>query len=378
MRRGRRGAFVLVVALVTGALTAPAAAAQGGVLCDLLGLLTSCPAPTTSTSPAPASQPPGREPSREPEPTSSPGSTAEPSPAPPSGSARRPSPATPSDSTPPSDATPQPTPTSLPDPAPRPNPAPQPNPALPSGSAPRPNPAPLPDSAPQPTPTPRPDPAPPSGSAPPSDPAQLPNPATPPGSAPLPNPTSPPNPAPQPNLLPLPVPAPLPVPVPPPVAGGGLPPAEATGTAPGPGRIWTMTGSRLKLSGIRYRGVADQDSGAGPVRTLHFTVDRLEITDLVQRGRLGNGRVVRAAGAPGGVSTVSGPAELYTVQLTGTPEIAGVPLVPITLSPDSLLLPNLDLGLLKLPELSFTGVTTRSTDLSGGTLRIPGATVRLE
>ena len=140
-----------------------------------------------------------------------------------------------------------------------------------------------------------------------------------------------------------------------------------------------MTSSRLKLSGVRYRGYADRDVRGGSVRTLHFTVDRLEITDLVQRGLLGNGRVQKAAGAPGSVSTVGdGPIELYTQQLTGTLAIAGMPFVPVTLSPDSLLLPNLDLGLLELPEMTFTDVTTRNADLSGGTLRIPGAAITLE
>ncbi|CAM01295.1 hypothetical protein A8924_2388 [Saccharopolyspora erythraea NRRL 2338] len=137
-----------------------------------------------------------------------------------------------------------------------------------------------------------------------------------------------------------------------------------------------MTGTRLKLSGVRYRGPADRDVQGRPMRTLHFTVDGLEITDLVQRGLLGNGKVQKAAGRPGGTSTVTeGPVELYTLQLSGTLAVAGLPLVPVTLSPESLPAPNLDLGFLRLPEITFTDVVARNTDLSGGTLRIPGATI---
>lgn len=122
--------------------------------------------------------------------------------------------------------------------------------------------------------------------------------------------------------------------------------------------------------GSRYRGVEERDG----VRTLHFTVDRLEITDLVQRGALGNGMTMRTAARQGSVSTVAnGPIELYTQELTGTLAIART-----TLTAESLLMPDLDLGFLKLPELTFTDAIVRNTDLAGGTLTIPGATIGLE
>lgn len=204
------------------------------------------------------------------------------------------------------------------------------------------------------------------------------------GSLPSPTPTPPPAiPAPT-----IPVPAPQPVPgLPPPTAAipapapkpPALPPESSSDARPGPGRAWTLTGSALKLGGSHFRGVVERDIGGRTVRTLHFTVDRLEITDLVQRGDLGNGKIVRAAGSPGSVSTVTnGPIELYTQELTGTLAAGGYPLVRTTLSADSLAMPNLDLGFLKLPDLTFNDVVVHNTDLSGGTLTIPGSSVIME
>ena len=173
----------------------------------------------------------------------------------------------------------------------------------------------------------------------------------------------------KPGLLPPPPPAPqLSLPT------GG--PADAT---PGPGRGWTLTGSSLKLGGSHYHGYSQQQVGGETVKTLHFTVDRLEITDLVQRGDLGNGKIVRTSSAPGAVSTVvDGPIELQTQELSGTLSVAGLPVLPLNLSPDSLSLPNLDLSFLQLPDLTFKDVVVHNAELSGGKLHIPGARIGLE
>lgn len=164
-----------------------------------------------------------------------------------------------------------------------------------------------------------------------------------------------------------------------PVTALVLPPTEPTDPRPGPGRVWTLTSSNLTLHGVRYRGYAEQDVNGRPTTTLHFTVDSLEIADLVQRGWLANGRNLKAAAAPQSVSTITnGPVELYVLQLTGTLSAFGFPLVPLTLSPNTLLLPNLDLGFLKLPVLTFRDVTVRNVYLQGGNLHIPGARITQE
>lgn len=155
---------------------------------------------------------------------------------------------------------------------------------------------------------------------------------------------------------------PAPVPPPPP------------GAAPGPGRIWTLTASKLVLSGTQFHGYATQQVCGKPVLTLHFTLSALHITDLVQRGQLLDDEMVTAVAPPGSVSTVTnGPTELYTVSLTGTLNVLGFPVIRITLAPNGILPPNLDLSFLTLPDITFTDVIARNVDLNGGNLFIPGA-----
>lgn len=181
----------------------------------------------------------------------------------------------------------------------------------------------------------------------------------------------------KPGLLPLPTPS-LPTP-PPPEPQLSLPTGGPADSTPGPGRAWTLTSSNLKLGGSHYHGYSQKQVGGRSVKTLHFTVDRLEITDLVQRGDLGNGKIVRTASAPGAVSTVvDGPIELETQELSGTLSVAGLPVLPLNLSPDSLSLPNLDLSFLQLPDLTFKNAVVHNAELSGGKLRIPGARISLE
>ncbi|WP_219905305.1 hypothetical protein [Actinopolyspora mortivallis] len=160
-----------------------------------------------------------------------------------------------------------------------------------------------------------------------------------------------------------------------------LPPApnQPPDVRPGPGRVWTLTASTLTLEGVRYNGFALKEVDGEQVRTMHFTVDTLRIGDLVQRGGLTGDDSVRVAARPGSVSTITeGPIELYTRKLTGTLNVAGYPLVPMELSPESLLIPDLDLGFLELPKLTFTDAVVRNVELDGGKLFIPGANIAPE
>ncbi len=148
---------------------------------------------------------------------------------------------------------------------------------------------------------------------------------------------------------------------------------------PGPGRAWTLTSSKLTLIGTHYHGYESREVNGKQVKTLHFTVDKLKIKDLVQRGKLGNGKDIKAASAPGLVSTVTeGPIDLYTQKLTGTLNVLGYPAVPVTLSPDSLLLPNLDLSFLRLSKLTFTDAVVHNVKLGGGNLFIPQVKISQE
>lgn len=158
-----------------------------------------------------------------------------------------------------------------------------------------------------------------------------------------------------------------------------LPVGAPSDPRPGPGRAWTLSGSKMKLGGSRYGGFSDQQVAGRTVKTLHFTVDSLEITNLVQRADLGNGKIVRTAAAPGSVSTIrNGPIELYVEDLSGNLSVAGLPGVPLRLSPDTLGLPNLDLGFLRLPDLTLNNVVVNNADLSGGKLFLPGVHIGIE
>ncbi|WP_211210168.1 hypothetical protein [Actinopolyspora halophila] len=157
------------------------------------------------------------------------------------------------------------------------------------------------------------------------------------------------------------------------------PPEQHPDVRPGPGRIWTLTASTLTLEGVHYNGFATQEVNGEQVRTMHFTVDTLRIGDLVQRGRLAGGKNVRVAADRGSVSTITeGPIELYTRKLTGKLNVAGYPLVPMELSPEALLMPDLDLSFLELPKLTFSDAVVRNVDLDGGKLFIPGAEITPE
>lgn len=151
-------------------------------------------------------------------------------------------------------------------------------------------------------------------------------------------------------------------------------PPPPPGAEPGPGRIWTLTASKLILSGTQFHGIETQQVCGKPVPVLHFTLSKLQITDLVQRGQLLDGVMVTAAAAPGSVSTVTnGPIELYTISLTGTLNVLGFPIIPITLSANGIFPPNLDLSFLMLPDITFTNVVVRNVDLNHGILTIPGS-----
>lgn len=224
------------------------------------------------------------------------------------------------------------------------------------------------------------------GPGPPTTPPQAPTPGT---TPPAPDPaTTPPGrpgaaPAPEPQAAPPPERSPLggalslldpllsgsPLPI---VAPGS--PAESV--APGPGRIWTLTASQLALTGIRYHGHAQREVAGRLVTTLHFTIDRAEIRDLVVRGVLGNGKNLNVRAQPGSTSNVEGPFEFYTQELVGTLLIAGVPVVRLRLSPETL--PDIDLSAIAIPGLTFADAVARNTDLVGGDLSIPDVRIGQE
>jgi hypothetical protein len=125
------------------------------------------------------------------------------------------------------------------------------------------------------------------------------------------------------------------------------------------------------MSGLRFLGIVDVPIGGQPIRALDFTATDLKLTSLVQTAQLADGHTLVTSARPGSVSTVhSGQLiGLHTLRLQGTVTILGVP-VAIDYSADS---PPLAV----LPALTLTEVTIVNSDLTGGTLTIPGASTVL-
>ncbi|MEV4643373.1 hypothetical protein [Saccharopolyspora sp. NPDC049357] len=161
------------------------------------------------------------------------------------------------------------------------------------------------------------------------------------------------------------------------LSGSPLPivlPGEEPSVEPGPARVWTLTSSELTLRGIHYRGHAEREVRGRQVTTLHFTIDKARIDDLVLRGALGNGRNLLLRAGPDGQSEVD-EFDIYIVELVGTLTIAGLPLVRVRLNPQTL--PDIDLGLIGIPELTFRDAVLRNTDLIDQRLFIPRPEITL-
>lgn len=184
---------------------------------------------------------------------------------------------------------------------------------------------------------------------------------------------------------------------PPPGAGDGRRPGAAGSNEPGadgePGALptggepatgqpaageWSMTASSLTLRGSRFHGSTQQEMGGETVTTLHFTADGVRARDLVKRADLGNGATLRVAGAPGSVSEIDGPVDMQVRKLSGTLDMGGFPLVPLTLSADVLNVPGLDLSFLKLPDLTFADAVADNVTLSASSLTVPGSRTTVE
>lgn len=155
--------------------------------------------------------------------------------------------------------------------------------------------------------------------------------------------------------------------------GDGLPTSSRPeDMRPGPGRLFTITASSLTVADTQYRGVEAQDVAGRPIRTIHLTVKGLTIADLVERADLANGRILTITA--GGMSSItSGPIEMYVEKLTGTLNVVGLPTASVTLSAQSVLTPNVDLGFLSLPTLTLNNVTARIVFIRGGDVHVPNA-----
>ncbi|OLZ44155.1 hypothetical protein BS329_37660 [Amycolatopsis coloradensis] len=145
-------------------------------------------------------------------------------------------------------------------------------------------------------------------------------------------------------------------------------PSASTTAAPS-GRVWVLTASVLRLTGLQYHGVGTTRVGGATVEVLKFTASRIDITSLVQVSELIDGHLGKITAPPGSVSTATGhPIELLTLRLKGTLSLLGLIGLPVDFTPARP-------PPLVLPSLTFTDVTVVNTDLKHARLAIPDAKI---
>ncbi|MEV6823371.1 DUF6114 domain-containing protein [Amycolatopsis sp. NPDC051102] len=133
-----------------------------------------------------------------------------------------------------------------------------------------------------------------------------------------------------------------------------------------PARSWTLSASTLRLDGVVYHGIDRITVDGRLTRTMRFTVERIEATDPVQVGELGNGHELVTAARRGGVATASGRIELFAMRVTGVVTLLGLVGIPVDFTPDHPppLVP---------PSVVLTDATTVNAQARGGAIVIPNA-----
>ncbi len=184
-------------------------------------------------------------------------------------------------------------------------------------------------------------------SPPPSPPPPSPSPT----GTPTPSPTGTPTPSPTPSPGPTPGPTPTGIPGPRPSRSPGPKPKRRRAAAPtlvAASVPLTFTAGSAVLSGLRYDGIARVATSAGPVRMLKFSMTSLTLS---------GGTVLTAY--EGGYTLItrnyslafSGNVTLFATKFSGVLNVAGVPTVRLTFTPQS---PPPAV----LPTMTFTSVTT--------------------
>ena len=141
----------------------------------------------------------------------------------------------------------------------------------------------------------------------------------------------------------------------------------ASGAAPG--SEFTLSTAEITVDGLRIEGT-------GPAPGDRQQRPALRLSALQARAR----QLVVQAPAPAGQLTIScpancliagRPARLYVLELTAIPVVAGIPTVPITLTPTSPLPPPQALGILQLPRLTFRDLRARLTLVTSDLVATP-------
>lgn len=154
-----------------------------------------------------------------------------------------------------------------------------------------------------------------------------------------------------------------------------LPPHSASAATPSarPASDFTLTAQQVTIDGLRINGVGPAPGDRASRPTLRLSIIQALAQQLLLQAPSPGSRLT--VGCPTNCVLAGRPAQLYVLELTATPVVAGIPTVPITLTPTSPLPPPEALGLLQLPRLTFRDFRARLTLLTGDVLQTPATRI---
>jgi hypothetical protein len=140
---------------------------------------------------------------------------------------------------------------------------------------------------------------------------------------------------------------------------------------------FTLTAAEITIDGLRIEGTGPAPGDDRQRTTLRLSALQALATQLaVQAPAASPGRRV-AITCPADCLIAGRPARLYVLELTATPVVAGIPTVPITLSPTFPLPPPAALGILQLPRLTFRDLRARLVLITSDLVATPATRVDL-
>jgi hypothetical protein len=151
--------------------------------------------------------------------------------------------------------------------------------------------------------------------------------------------------------------------------------SDAAAPRPAVAGEFTLTADEITIDGLRIEGTGAAPSDDRQRTTLLLTARQALATQLAVQAQAPAGRLVITC--PADCLIAGRPARLYVLELTATPVVAGIPTVPITLSPTFPLPPPAALGILELPRLTFRDLRARLVLVTSDLVATPATRVDL-
>jgi hypothetical protein len=150
--------------------------------------------------------------------------------------------------------------------------------------------------------------------------------------------------------------------------------SSAAAAAPLAGEF-VLTAGEITIDGLRIEGTGPAPGDPQQRATLRLSADHALATQLAVAAPVPQRQLVITC--PANCYLAGRPARLYVLELIATPVVAGIPLVPITLSPTFPLPPPAALGILQLPRLTFRDLRARLVLVTGDVIATPATRIDL-